>query len=752
MAKIIIGGSFFLSFVAVYFVMIITGNQLFEMNLPSIFKIDAFIISKTLGFTCIRLFLTLLNFSIPVAMFANAFIKLQVTKPISLMSIAMENFTNSIVGNNNQKTDKSKSCLCINNLEINTKNEISDLYKSLKITASTLTEYINRIQREKELEEEIKIANAANKAKSVFLSNMSHEIRTPINAVLGMDEMILREGHEEQILGYAQNIKIAGKTLLSLINDILDFSKIESGKMQIILSEYDLSSTINDLCNMISSRAKEKGLDFIVHVNPKIPYLLLGDETRIKQCIINILTNAVKYTPRGKVTMTIGFKEVDKENILLTARVEDTGIGIKEEDIPKLFHAFERIEEERNRSIEGTGLGMNIVQRLLAMMDSHLEVKSRYGQGSDFYFEVQQKIIDTRPIGNYMETYEGSVKKNTYRESFTAAEAKVLVVDDTKMNLTVFTGLLKQTLMQIDTSLSGEEALNLCKKKNYDIIFIDHRMPGMDGLETLAEIKKLGSTCPTVALTANAIAGARETYLEAGFTDYLTKPIDEIKLEQLLIKYLPQNLVKVTKISDESLEKDKDFMEQVKKISGIDYEAALKNCDNAEVLKNASEDFYNSIDEKAEKILGYVKAGDIKNFTILVHALKSSARLIGANLLSSDAAFLEQCGDKNNKEEIEIRTPSLIEFLRSYKFRLAPLFTQKEEAEKKEISEADFTQVLGQLLDCARVFDFDTADAIVKMLADYKIPSAKQEDFVAIKKALAAVDQVKLVKLLEAAV
>ena len=374
-------------------------------------------------------------------------------------------------------------------------------------------------------------AEAANKSKSQFLSNMSHEIRTPINAILGMNEMILREESNSTILEYAENIRTAGNTLLGLVNDILDFSKIEAGKMEIIPVEYALSSLLNDLVNMIQSRADKKGLKFQINADKNLPSELFGDEIRIKQIATNILTNAVKYTEKGSVTLTVTFKEISDNTIKLCFSVKDTGIGIKPEDIKKLFSAFERIEEKRNRAIEGTGLGMNITQRLLNMMNSQLDVHSVYGEGSEFSFEVEQKVINWHALGNFEESFRNALSQHKkYREKFTAPNAKILVVDDTVMNLTVVKGLLKQTKIQIDTAESGYEALKLIAQNKYDILFLDHRMPGIDGIETLHRMKELAGNLnkntPTISLTANAISGARKMYIDAGFNDYLTKPID----------------------------------------------------------------------------------------------------------------------------------------------------------------------------------------------------------------------------------
>ena len=385
-------------------------------------------------------------------------------------------------------------------------------------------------------------ANQANEAKSYFLSTMSHDIRTPMNAIIGMNEMILRDSHEQKTREYAELIRNAGNTLLGIINDILDFSKIEAGKMELIEVDYTVVTLLNDLVNMVQSKAEEKGLVFQLDVDSKIPGMLRGDEIRIKQVITNILSNAVKYTKEGGIVFSVtADKAEDKaDEVILHVSVSDTGIGIKKEDLDKLFVAFERIEETKNRNIEGTGLGMAIAQSFLNMMDSKLQVESEYGKGSTFSFDLRQQVVDWEPK-------QFQSERTQYHVPFTAPEARILVVDDSEINLKVFVSLLNETGMQIETADSGETCLSLFRRNHYDMIFLDHMMPGKDGIETLKEMKECQDTpnrgTPVICLTANAVSGMREMYLDAGFDEYLTKPIDTGSLEQLLLKYLPSNLV-----------------------------------------------------------------------------------------------------------------------------------------------------------------------------------------------------------------
>jgi putative nucleotidyltransferase with HDIG domain len=401
----------------------------------------------------------------------------------------------------------------------------------------SLVDETDHIRYMKDLEEQKELANSASEAKSRFLANMSHEIRTPINAVLGMDEMIIREAKEQTIRSYASDIMSAGKTLLSLINDILDFSKVEEGKMEIIPVEYELSSLINDLVNMMRDRAAKKGLRFETQIDENTPHILCGDEIRIRQCALNLLSNSVKYTEKGSVILKVSYEKKDDGHIGLCIAVADTGIGMQEEEMEKLFSPYERMEEKRNRGVEGTGLGMSITKQLLNLMGSALKVKSEYGKGTEVSFTLEQEVISWDGIGDYTGRLNETGKiRETYRELFHAPDARILVVDDTEMNLTVMESLLKKTEIKIDTALSGRDAMDLAAVNRYDVIFIDHMMSDMDGIETLRHLREKGSNTdtPAIALTANAVSGARKMYLEAGFTDYVSKPVDGSKLEKLL--------------------------------------------------------------------------------------------------------------------------------------------------------------------------------------------------------------------------
>ena len=537
----------------------------------------------------------------------------------------------------------------------------------------------------RKLSEAAKQANQANQAKSNFLSTMSHDIRTPMNAILGLNEMILRNSQDKDIRMYSESIRTAGSTLLGIINDILDFSKIEAGKMEIINVDYGFGSLLNDLVNMVQKKAEDKGLSLKLDIDQNIPMVLHGDEIRIKQVIINILSNAVKYTKEGYVTFSAKAKKLEdkQDSIILRISVTDTGIGIKPEDLDKLFTPFERIEEKRNRNIEGTGLGMTIVQRFLGMMGSHLEVESEYGKGSVFSFELEQKVVKWDPIGDYEEAFRRSTSERAnYHEKFTAPAARVLVVDDTPVNLTVFVNLLKRTQLQIDTAESGDESIKLFVKNNYDVIFLDHMMPDKDGIETLREMKSITDTpntkTPIICLTANAISGMREMYTNAGFDDYLTKPIDVDRLETMLLQYLPEDKVTIASGENGSAVANDDNETQalpafLYNLEELDIDSGLTYCGDEEDYIETLHMYRNSAESKAQEIEKYWAARDIKNTTIKVHALKSSSRAIGALELGEFAARLEKAGNDGDLELLDKELGDLIARYRKLAGDLEPI-------------------------------------------------------------------------------
>lgn len=517
--------------------------------------------------------------------------------------------------------------------------------------------------------EAIKRFEVASNAKSRFLAQMSHEIRTPINAVLGMNEMILRSGADEKILEYSRNIDSAGNTLLTLINSILDFSKIEDGKMDIVPVEYDTASFINDLYYSIVQRADEKGLALEFAIAKELPCSMIGDDVRISQVIMNLLTNAVKYTEKGSVKLSISIAGRDGDNISLKVAVEDTGIGIKDEDKERLFESFERLDEVRNHNIEGTGLGVSIVKNLLNMMGSRLCFESTYGEGSVFYFTIDQKIGDAAPIGDFEKRIKNNRRNRSDHDLIKAPGARVLVVDDNDMNLKVAANLLGLCDITPDIAHSGAEAIGLLKKGSYHIVFLDHMMPKMDGIETLKRIHKEGliTTATTmIALTANAVVGAREIYLGAGFSDYLSKPIELDEMVEKLVKYLPEDVYKKEEpeimevLEFEPMEEDTNgaggagYDREALLACGLDVDTGLMYCgDMEDMYYEILDDYVSSHDKKAGDLQGFYDKKEWGEYQILIHAVKSISKTIGSKELYESALELEGAARDGNISLIE---------------------------------------------------------------------------------------------------
>ena len=626
---------------------------------------------------------------------------------------------------------------------------------------STLTqmEYEKKLKEALNIaEEESARAQAANESKSAFLSHMSHEIRTPINTVLGMNEMILRECDDDTILSYSENINNAGSTLLGIINDILDFSKIEAGKMEIIPVEYDLSSVLNDLVNMAFIKADAKGLELKLDFDEAIPKELFGDEIRIKQIITNILTNAVKYTEKGSVTFGIRYeKAAEPDVIFMNVSIKDTGIGIKEEDMKKLFSEFDRIEEKRNRHVEGTGLGMSITKRLLEMMDSSLKVESVYGQGSTFSFSVRQKVVSSEPLGNYGDTYREHMKRrDKYREKFTAPDANILIVDDNPMNLMVFQSLIKRTLVAVDTAEDGDRGLVMASRKKYDIIFLDHMMPGKDGIETLHELKAdkdgINHDTTVICLTANAISGAKEEYIKEGFAGYLSKPIDANELEDMLMEYIPKEKLCEPSESDGGSctgkqDAGKDDELAFLKNSPINLKEGLKNNGNKENYVLILKIFVDSTDDKIKELERLYNEEDYNGYTIKVHAMKSSARIIGAVETGEKAQKLETAGKNNDIDFIKANHDEFIKEYLSLKELVMPLFEKPADVNKPEADDELMKSVYESFAEAAEQQDCDMFDAVYDELREYSIPEKERERWELILEAYQKFDYEKILEL-----
>lgn len=596
-----------------------------------------------------------------------------------------------------------------------------------------------------QLKQEKKRADIANKAKTSFLANMSHEIRTPINAVLGINEMILRESQEKEIKEYAKDVEGAAKSLLSIINDILDITKIEAGKLTIISAEYDFSSMIRDVINMISFKAKVKELEFNIIIDETIPAKLIGDDIRLRQILVNILNNAVKYTPQGSITLEIQSLPTEEENMaLLLFKVKDTGIGIKEEDLQKLCTPFERIEEKRNRNIEGTGLGMSITKQLLTLLHSQLNVSSVYGEGSEFSFQLHQEKADAASIGKLdtrMETYDNSYE---YHPTYEAPSAKVLLIDDNEMNRKVFVNLLKATKIQIDQADSGKSCLEMVAQNAYDIIFLDHMMPELDGVETFRIMKQMTNypceNTPVVILTANAIVGAREKYLEEGFHAFLSKPIDYKKLENLIKDMLDDSLIcPVTATSTKTIEKED---QELPLIDGLDWKYANTHFPNQQMMLESLTFFTSTIEYEAqelENLFSNINASSgLDDYRTKVHSMKNSAATIGIIPLAGMAKVLEDSARNGEMDVITLLTPIFLKRWKGYKEHLAS-FSDAPDTESKQTASScqeEIIDIMHKIKIAAENMDIDELDSLWECLAEYQFEEEQKELLESIHKAI----------------
>ncbi len=606
--------------------------------------------------------------------------------------------------------------------------------------------------------EELKVAkdeaDRANTAKSRFLANMSHEIRTPINTILGMDEMILREdkslpvkAYSSSVTGYARSIKRATESLLGLVNDILDLSKIESGKMNLVEREYDTAEFLRAITTMIRVKANEKDLLFNIDIDPLIPSKLYGDDGKIKQVLLNMLTNAVKYTKQGSFTLSLKLLGQEDGHCSIHYSVKDTGMGIRPEDMEKLFSAFERLDEKENTGIQGTGLGLNISRQFVELMGDELKCESEYGKGSEFFFTLRQRIVDETPMGEFSET-EASTDEEEYVPLFVAPNARVLVVDDNEMNLLVLKSLLKETKVIIDTATSGKQCLDKINSADYDIILLDHMMPGMDGIETLHELRKTHPNIPVLALTANAVSG-EEFYINEGFQGFLSKPVEGDRLEARLKEFLPPELLKEwTKEeapeepavkSGEAGDEDPRF-KALSAIEDMDLSQGIRYCGSKDSYFAALENFRDALPERYSEIENAYEGEDWEFYTIKVHALKSSARMVGLSALSDMSKEMEDAGREGNIDAIREKTEKLLSLYKEIGEKLEDADLTGRKEDRPLADEGTINDALEAIRDMAASMDYDSIEMVLDEIKGYSLSEQDAKMFKELNKHLKALD------------
>ena len=589
-----------------------------------------------------------------------------------------------------------------------------------------------------------KEAKSAGKAKTDFLANMSHEIRTPMNAICGMSDLLLQTKLTDEQLDYVSTIKLSSDNLLSIINDILDFSKIEAGKMELVPQSYNLLSPLYSLQNTIDVRIGERPLDFKISIKRDMPTQLYGDEVRVQQVILNLLTNAVKYSNQGHIELIVDYEKIADDEIMLKITVKDQGIGIKKEDMPKLFEAFSQVDMERNHRIEGTGIGLTITERLVRSMGGSITLESEYGVGTTFYVSMRQKVedfnsvIDTESTDDFVvishsNILKGFVSGKKKIAKFIAPDAKVLVVDDNEANLKVAKGLMGQYKLSVRTCTSGKAALDILETdKSFDILFIDHMMPEMDGVELTKILRSSNDDylkyVPIIALTANAIKGVSEMFLANGFTEYLSKPIDTERLGEVLNKWIPENKKKEAMEEEESVadknqavdENEENLLNMLRQIENVDYDKAMTLCGKSEdILLSVIEVYVKSYSQIKERIDSTYAKEDLKNYAIEVHGVKSSSRSIGNDVLGEMAYRLEIEAKDGNIAYVKENHSEFVMKYEQFVGKLKEIVDKLKTEEKIEKVKFSKEEMLSMINECISLYDeFETtkAEEVLKKL------------------------------------
>ena len=572
----------------------------------------------------------------------------------------------------------------------------------------------------------------SNQSKSLFLANVSHEIRTPLNAILGYAELLLTgdplpAGVQDDV----KHIADAGDTLLEIVNNILDLSKVESGQFVIRDDLYETKNLVDELSGSVITRLKDKPVNFSAECSDDLPELLYGDAVLVKQIIMNLLSNAAKYTDKGFITMRMGYSDG-----ALKVQVHDTGMGIRREDLGRIFEKFERLESNINHNVEGTGLGLPLTKELAEQMGGSIEVESEFGTGSTFSVSLPQGTGSK----------ENETAAPTEGSSISAPGITVLLVDDNSVNLTVAARLLQRFELDVDCAASGEESLEKLKEKKYDCVLMDHMMPGMDGVEALRQLRKMPGLEKqfVIALTANAMKGMQEFFMSSGFDDYMPKPISLDSIAAMLRKWVPADRI-VSREPEEK--KDEELPESLSRCSGIDIQAAMKYSETYSDLMEIISDFSGLIDMKSGQIEDYAAAGDTAAYTVEVHALKSSSRLVGALELSKLAEHLEMCGREQKTDEIGRLTPRLLELYRSYKEKLRPAAEAMDSGRTHvAVEPSALREQLENLRSMLKDFDLDGAEEWSEKAAGYTVSDDTDEKLRAIRTDIQMIDYLGAIK------
>lgn len=623
-------------------------------------------------------------------------------------------------------------------------NKIVDTYGDSIGYIVLVTDLSERVKNMQDLEEAIIEAQCANQAKSTFLANMSHEIRTPMNAIIGFSELVLKMDISQEVREYVQDIKWSSHNLLAIINDILDISKIESGKMELVCDKYYMGSLLGDVSIIISNQAKKKGLSFSMNIAENIPNMLYGDKIRIRGVLINVLNNAVKYTKEGSVTFDASVRHRTGDIITLEFKVSDTGIGIKEEDQASLFKSFEQLDQKFHYGVEGSGLGLAIAKGYSTLMNGEITVESTYGKGSVFTITIEQKVLDDAPVDRNF-SHEDDPAANNDMGNMKIAGIRVLVVDDNQVNLKVANSSLSYYGLEVDTAADGPSAIKLCKTRQYPIIFLDHMMPDMDGVETMKQIRQLspyyhyGGESKIIVLTANAVNGVRKSLMSEGFDEYLGKPMNFKQLERLFTRFLPADCITYENENDAPTDnvlapEDTAFLKDT--LTDVDTSIGIANCGGQlEDYLNVLEIAYNYGEKQLNELYQLHEQKDYKNYTIKVHSMKSMSRNLGAVAISDMAKAQEEAGNKNDPAYIDEHMQSLLDAYRSLLRNIESVLrhygylTVSENTDIELLPEDTIQLIFLKIHQYIDAFDFTKIFDLLEEVKKYELPETYQKVF-----------------------